>query len=397
MLASCDRIVTRYRHQHEYPMNFRARLHSSAKLALLCAVSFLALSHAQRALAEPYLAIQNGYKCVQCHVNPTGGGLRSTFGDVFAENVMAMNNLPAGAPVWLGQAVQDIIRVGGNLRADYSVVTTPGAPSITEFDLQQFRLYADVTLIPNLLGIYVDEQVTPGAQTMEAYARIGSTSDWYIKAGRFYLPFGWRLQDQTAFVRTASLISMALPDNGVEFGIEHGNLSAQIDLTNGVVNNGTGYQVTSNVVWVESAWRVGASGSFTEARSANQFGNPPGNRWQEGLYAGVRTGPVAWLTEIDLIRQAGNAAPGPGTQTQIPAFVEANWLIHKGNNLKLTFEYYDPEKQVSNNGQTRWSVVYELTPIPFFQVRAGFRRNEGIPQAPTQNQTLAFVEAHAFL
>ncbi|HWW21757.1 MAG TPA: hypothetical protein VNZ06_13225 [Steroidobacteraceae bacterium] len=378
-------------------MNFRARLHSSAKLALLCAVSFLALSHAQRALAEPYLAIQNGYKCVQCHVNPTGGGLRSTFGDVFAENVMAMNNLPAGAPVWLGQAVQDIIRVGGNLRADYSVVTTPGAPSITEFDLQQFRLYADVTLIPNLLGIYVDEQVTPGAQTMEAYARIGSTSDWYIKAGRFYLPFGWRLQDQTAFVRTASLISMALPDNGVEFGIEHGNLSAQIDLTNGVVNNGTGYQVTSNVVWVESAWRVGASGSFTEARSANQFGNPPGNRWQEGLYAGVRTGPVAWLTEIDLIRQAGNAAPGPGTQTQIPAFVEANWLIHKGNNLKLTFEYYDPEKQVSNNGQTRWSVVYELTPIPFFQVRAGFRRNEGIPQAPTQNQTLAFVEAHAFL
>jgi hypothetical protein len=361
------------------------------KLGLLAGLACLALLQAQRAEAEPYLAVQQGYKCVQCHVNPTGGGLRSPFGDVFAQNAMAATTLPAGAPVWLGQAVQDIIRVGGDLRADWSATTTPGSPTSEAFALEQFRLYADVNLIPNLLGIYVDEEVTPGAQTMEAYARIGSTSDWYLKAGRFYLPFGWRLQDQTAFVREASGINMNTPDNGVEFGIERNHLSAQIDLTNGAANTGagTGYQLTSNVVWVESIWRVGASGSFTDSRG--------GNRWQEALYAGVRTGPIAWLTEADLIRQAGNAAPEPGTQTSIPAFIEADWLIHKGNNLKLTYEYYDPEKQVSNNGQTRWSAIYELTPIPFFQVRAGFRRNQGIPQAPNQNQTLAFVEAHAFL
>jgi|HubBroStandDraft_4_1064222.scaffolds.fasta_scaffold15659_3 hypothetical protein len=368
-----------------------------AKLALLASLAVLGFGQSQHAHAEPYLAVQNGYKCVQCHVNPTGGGLRSTFGDVFSQNVMAMNTLPEGVPTWLGQAVGDVIRVGGNLRADYSVQTTPGAPTINGFDLEQFRLYADINLIPNLLGIYVDEQVAPGAQTMEAYARIGSTSDWYIKAGRFYLPFGWRLQDQTAFVRLDSFINMALPDDGVEFGIERGKLSAQIDFTNGTVNNeGTGYQVTSNVVWVESAWRVGASGSFIESRSANFLGL--GNRWEEALYAGVRTGPVAWLAEADLIRQAGNPAPGPGTQTQVPEFLEADWLIHKGNNLKLTYEYYDPEKQASDNGQTRWSAVYELTPIPFFQIRAGYRRYEGNPRTTADfNQTLAFVEAHAFL
>jgi hypothetical protein len=377
-------------------VTLRTRLRNSARIAMWAGLACLTWGRAQQAQAEPYLAVQQGYKCVQCHVNPTGGGLRSTFGDVFAENVMPMTTLPAGAPVWLGQVVQDVIRVGGDLRADWSATTTPGSPTNEAFAVEQFRLYADVTLIPNLLGIYVDEFVSPGVANMEAYARIGSTSDWYIKAGRFYLPFGWRLQDQTAFVRVASDINMFAPDDGVEFGIEREHLSAQIDLTNGSVNAngagvgvGTGYQVTSNVVWVESMWRAGASGSFTDSRG--------GNRWQEALYAGVRTGPVEWLAEADLIRQAGFAAPGPSTQTSIPTFLEADWLIHKGNNLKLTYETYDPDKQVSNNGQSRWSVLYELTPFPFFQVRAGFRRNEGMQQVPTQNQTLTFIEAHAFL
>ena len=113
-----------------------------------------------------------------------------------------------------------------------------------------------------------------------------------------------------------------------------------------------------------------------------------------GLYAGVRTGPVTWLSELDLVRQAGYP---DGTRTMIPALAEANWLIRRGNNLKLTYEYSDPERGVHNNAQTRWSAVYELTPLPFLQARAGFRRYQGIPQNNLQNETFGFVELHVFL
>ncbi|MBS0393069.1 MAG: hypothetical protein JSR54_00515, partial [Proteobacteria bacterium] len=189
--------------------------------------------------AEPYLAVQQGYKCNACHVNPTGGGLRSDFGTVFAENVMPASGLPDGAPVWTGR-VGDFLRVGGDLRASWTRTEVPDARATQAFGVDQLRLYADAAVIPDRLGIYVDEEVAPGnAATMEAYARLGNpASGWYLKAGRFYLPFGWRLQDQTAFVRETSGISMTTPDSGVELGLEREHWSTQLDLTNGAGNAG---------------------------------------------------------------------------------------------------------------------------------------------------------------
>jgi hypothetical protein len=51
---------------------------------------------------------------------------------------------------------------------------------------------------------------------------------------------------------------------------------------------------------------------------------------------------------------------------------------------------------VANNFETRYSAVYEYTPLPFLQFRGGFRRYFGIPQSPTQNQRLLFFELHGY-
>ena len=64
--------------------------------------------------------------------------------------------------------------------------------------------------------------------------------------------------------------------------------------------------------------------------------------------------------------------------------------------LKLTHEYLDPNRSVSNDGQTRYSIVYELTPIQYVQIRSGFRYSDGIPQNPLQHLKLGFVELHGF-
>ena len=76
--------------------------------------------------------------------------------------------------------------------------------------------------------------------------------------------------------------------------------------------------------------------------------------------------------------------------------LEADWLIMRGNNLKITAEEFKPDTSVHHNEQSRWSIVYELTPIQFVQIRTGFRYTDGIPQADSQHGKLFFVELHAF-
>src|SRR3984957_20125719 len=90
--------------------------------------------------AEPYLAVQTGLKCGQCHVNPTGGGLRTPFGDVFAQRVMPHDHLDTGADTWTGE-INRFLGVGGDLRFEGQYQTTPGSASVDSFALEQARIY----------------------------------------------------------------------------------------------------------------------------------------------------------------------------------------------------------------------------------------------------------------
>lgn len=354
----------------------------------LVGLGVLAWMSMNAAEAEPYLAVGQGYKCNACHTNPTGGGLRSEFGDIFAQNVMPEDPLDWGSDAWLGH-IADRIRVGGDLRTDWSFMDVPHSATEKSFALEQVRAYADVSIIPSRLDLSVDEELAPGAATvMEAYAKYTTASgQMYVKAGKFYLPFGWRLQDNTALVREVTGISMTTPDTGVELGLELPHWSAQLDLTNGAANasSGNGQQVTAQVVWVRTVWRVGAAASSTQSDA--------GNRRETGLFAGLRTGPLVWLAEGDWVREGGFAG---GDRTLLASLLELDWGFRKGHNLKLTYEYEDPQRSVRNNAETRASLVYEYTPIQFLQLRAGYRRYMGIPQSNTQNQTLAFLEVHVF-
>ncbi len=356
-------------------------------LLVYVAASLALASH--MAQAEPYLAVQQGYQCSACHVNPTGGGLRNDFGVVFAENLMPAAGLPDSVPVWSGKA-GEFLRLGADLRASWTQTQVAHSSARHGFDVDQLRAYAGAAVIPDRLALYIDEGLAPGnAHALEAYVRYSNPAGgWYLKGGQFYLPFGWRLQDQTAFVREVSGTSMTDPDRGVEIGFERGSWSAQLDVSNGAANAGagSGHQLTSQVVWVRSRYRMGGAASFTQSQA--------GNRRVGGAFAGLRTGPVAWLGEVDLVRDEGFPE---GPRSMVAALGEADWLIRKGHNLKITAEYYDPDRSLTEDQKTRWSVLYELTPMPFVQLRTGFRRYRGIPQNDLDNRRAFFLELHGFM
>jgi hypothetical protein len=344
---------------------------------------------ANAAHAEPYLAVQFGLKCNVCHVNPTGGGLRTTFADVLAQTVIPNEHLETGLDNWTG-ALGQYLRAGGDLRFDAQVTSAPHTASVQEFSLEQARVYLEANVIPDRLLAYVDEQVAPGgALNREAYVLYWAAShDWYLKAGQMYLPFGFRLQDQTAFVLTATGINMTTPDQGVEFGWEKGAWDAQLAVSNGTAGGAVtsdGKQYSVNVAFVQSQWRVGVA--------ANDNDQSGGAKTAFGIFAGLRTGPISWLAQAE-ITDDKSIADGQGKE--LATLLEANWLIVRGSNLKITQEFLNPNRAVPNGEEIRWSAVYEWTPIQFAQIRTGFRWYDGIPQDNSEHQRLYFVELHGY-
>jgi hypothetical protein len=224
--------------------------------ALLCS---LLIAH-----AEPYLAVQTGSEVRsvprQSDRRRLAHGLR---GCVRAECVMPQHHLDTGADTWVGE-INRFLSVGGDLRFDGEYETTTRAvPSVDSFALEQARIYLERNGHPQSpRRAYVDEQVAPGgALNREAYGMYWSAShEWYLKAGQLYLPFGLRLQDQTAFIQTASGINMTTPDQGVEFGWEHNAWDAQFAVSNGTAAGPEvdhGKQYSGQLIYVEPQWRLG--------------------------------------------------------------------------------------------------------------------------------------------
>jgi hypothetical protein len=360
-----------------------------------CTVFYVALIlaaclTADEAAAEPYLAVYKAMHCSGCHSHPAGGGKRNVYGNAFAQSEM-----PAGrkgsldADLWTGE-VAEWLSVGADLRADYRYVDTPNTDASSEFGIARGAVYVEAGLIPNRLSLYVDQQIAPGGgQNREAYVRLNSASRrFHVAAGQFYLPYGLRLQDDTAFVRQFTGINFFIPDRGVQIGYEDGPWSTQLSVTNGSGGGGetdTGKQLSWVAHYVRQRWRAGASFSFNDS--------DVGDRQMQNVFFGLRTGPLVWLAEADLIT---DDLPAGGQLDAIATIVEGNWLFRQGHNLKGSYEYFDPNDDVDEDHQVRWSLVWEYTPMQFMQGRVGVRFYDGIPQVDVQNRDVYFAEIHGF-
>ncbi|MBZ5639384.1 MAG: hypothetical protein LAO51_11615 [Acidobacteriia bacterium] len=356
-------------------------------LPLLAVLAALAAGAAR---AEPYLAVRTGLKCSSCHANLTGGGLRTAYGSGYGRlELPAAGASAAGA---FDGVLAPRVRVGADLRGGAEETRPEEGPSLWSFDVFGARIYGDLEVLEDRLSIYVDEQVAPGASaSREAFALLRpARGSLWVKVGRFFPPFGLRLEDDVAFTRSATGFNFASSDTGVEVGVEPGPWSIAAAVTNGAglsADNNNGKQVSLVGSYVRRGFRVG----LTAARD-----DLPENARQSlaGAFGGLRAGPVVLLAELDTIRDdPGAGAPSVDGNA---SHVEADWLLTRGVTLRAWGGRHDPDRNAGGDTETQIGLGVDWTTWPGLQLRGYVRRRVGPASVPAGRGDEGVLEIHLY-
>lgn len=364
------------------------QLGQARHLLLILVTSFIA-SVPLSSLAEPYLAVRSGLKCMSCHVNPTGGGKRTELGNAYAQNSLAARKLLDDDKAWLGR-INDYLAVGGDARMNANLVSVPNQTNTSEFKLDEALLYVEANIIPGRVTLYLDERVAPGSVlNRESYALFWTENKQaYLKAGRFFLASGYRLEDDGAFIRDVTGVNFNNSDTGVEAGIEWNAWSGSLSVSNGT-NGGSETdnkkQFALRTEYIQPGWRVGLSANHNPGSNGK-------DRTIASLFGGFKLWGIDWLAELDYIDDQTGAAD----LNQQIFYMEANFAFRKGHNFKLAAEYYDPNTDIDEDHRTRTSLIWEYNPFEFTQIRTGVRLYDGIPQNNTFNRDEYFVQLHNY-
>jgi len=340
---------------------------------------------------EPYLAIKTGNPCSACHVDPTGGGMRNSYGVYYGDV-----ELPATPIKNIDYAdyglVTDALGIGSDVRFNLDNESPDEGEDKRGFQLLSGQIYLAIRPPKVPVSIYIDEQVAPaGALNRQAFIMLALGTDYILRAGKFILPYGLRLEDDSAFIRQATQVNFHSSDIGIDLIAQYSQLTVNLFVTNGTQspsNDDNTLQLGARGEFISQHWRLGASAIHNDADI--------GARTMANVFGGFTYDRYTFLLEHDFIKDESRQNI-PGTASEIFAsLAELNIALIKGYNLKLTTEFLDPDRNIDENEQTRYSVLLEYFPFAFTQLRMGLRVKDGIPQAPEQNTHLLFGQIHAY-
>ncbi len=366
-------------------LKFKSWLQTSQHVLtfLLTLIAILSL----KAQAEPYLAVKTGLKCGSCHVNPIGGGQRNQFGNIYGATQLAAK--PLDFSVAEVGKINEYLSLGGNLRYNAEYSKDDNDNKVTGFRTDSAQIYLSVTPKNSDLTFYLDQQVAPGsALNREAFVLYRFDSNKYIKAGKMYLPVGLRIEDDTAFIKQVSGFNFDSSDHGIELAIDWTNTQVNLFISNGtsaVSNDDDKILAGVRVEHLFNGFRVGSTLLHNDGEDDGQT--------LFNLYGGWQWQALTFLSEIDWIKTES----GPTTDIeQLIGFFEVNYQWQPGVNVKLTSEYYDPNLDIDEDHETRYSLLTEYTPFSGLQLRGGVRIADSIPQRAERNSTRLFVQAHVY-
>lgn len=347
-------------------------------------------------LAEPHLAVRTGHQCQACHVNQTGGGKRNAFGVYYEQEMLPDLELPSTDTFKMFDGrLHDAVWVGADLHVA-NLTRSSSDETTNSFETPEGNLYLDLILGPGPLRLYSDVSLAPGGtRARELFAMLGRIpGHLYVKAGRFFPPYGWRLYDDDAFIREETGFNFRSPDDGLEIGWQPGPLNASLAITNGnggAPDDETNKRVSFNTLWATNRFQLGASGaSNRQGDTSQRLGGVMG-----GLKLHTR---LTVLGELDFGRLENDAAGA--TTRQMLAYVQGDFWITGGLALRAAFDYSDPDSSESGDESNRVTAGGEWFAVTAMKVRLLWSRTDRPPEihgVTFRDERQVLLELHMFL
>lgn len=333
-----------------------------------------------QSFALPRFASRTGAKCESCHINPSGGGMRQAFGVQYGRE-----SLPV--PTWSEQfgiddfstKLSEVVSIGADFRTLYFYQQNPdtGTPpkpvkaSNAFFQMQgnldlSFRL-AKRVVVYLAKGLYSSDTYND----FEVFGLLNILpANGYVKIGKFVPNYGTKMDDHRIYVRNYTGFSpeFVRPElTGAEVGVLPGPFSITAGLFNSVDGFGIGTGNDKALLGrMEGMFKI--SEEVHLGVGANAFTKKDPGEVRNTLYGAFGSLTFENLTvlgEADLMERtlAGNKTTG------IVTFVEGDYVITAGLDLKLGYDFYDPDRDLKTGSKSRYTLGCEFFPIAGVEVR----------------------------
>ena len=349
--------------------------------------------------ALPKFATRQGAKCQSCHINPTGKGMRSTFGSTYGREELTMATYKEQTDIEeFSPMLNDFFTVGIDYR---TLFYYREQNSYSSFFQMQGDLYLDLRLNKKF-RIYLDKGLYSGFEAF-GLAKV-LPLEGYIKVGNFVPAYGLKMDDHNLLIRSGAFFPLnpaiagypgglgfgqGAEDTGLEFGFNPSIFTVNIGLFNGRKGGLAGTAGTKNkAIAIRAETNVqtdfmnfNLGGSLYNLPTAGG----PGKTQIMGAF-GVFTfdNNLTLQGEFDIIT-THNATLNKLVSGNI-LYAELNYLVLNGVDLKLGYEFYDPNVDLKDGTINRYTIGAEFFPLTGVEVRPLYRINQEKPTELTNNE-----------
>jgi len=308
--------------------------------------------------AAPRYSVMYNQSCSLCHNDPSGGGQRSLYGaQFFAYTDLAMTPTPLEKLGAIQPMLNDQIQIGFDMR---TMFYGQDKPSGNTFMQMQGDLYLNFQLNPKW-AFYLDKGLYSGFEIFGVGHILPANG--YIKAGRFTPPYGLRLADHKALIRTKLGFAETWEETGMEIGFHPQQFTFALAATNGTTSfqdadEGKAATARADVRFSISDVRlwIGASGRYNETTSAGDVQVDV----VTGGFGGIVYGPLQIMGEVDY--------RNTDTIKQLASFAEVALQLRRGVLFKIEHDFWDSNIDEKSGAENMYLGGFEIVPTGFLQI-----------------------------